>query len=202
MSETRKTLTPEHTIQIEKCVHDIRTVVESEGITTTTLRQVKQRLLELATKTILFNTKLFPVQKGDNTSSLYLLYEDENHEFSFYVVSEILGNLSPPHDHTTWAVIAGIEGEELNKFYERMDNGQNIGRAQIRETHSQVVGTGTGVTLFPDDIHSIHCTIDKPTLNFHFYGRSIEHLPKRKAFNVLKGTYRYFPANPHIYKCI
>ena len=201
MSEAAEYLDTQRSIQIEECVDDIRSLVASSGVTGASLTQVKIRLLQLAAKTELFNTDIFPVQKGDSASSLYLLSEDENHEYAFYAVSEITGNMSPPHDHTTWAVIAGIEGEELNKFYLRLDRGEELGRARIEETHSEVVGIGTGVTLMPEDIHSIHCLVDQPTLNFHFYGRSIEHLPKRKAFNMSDGTYRYFPANPHIYKC-
>ena len=187
-------------IEVDSCVRDSRALISSNDATPSTLSEVRVRLLELATHQDLFNTEIFPVQIGDNTSSLYLLSEDDRHEYALYAVSEKLGNMSPPHDHTTWAVIAGIEGEELNKFYRRLDNGENEGQAQICESHSEIVGIGTGITLMPEDIHSIHCLVDQPTLNFHFYGRSIEHLPQRKAFNMVDGTYKYFPANPHIYK--
>ena len=193
LNEQRKT-------EINGCVKDIRAMISSDGVTPSTLSEVRARLLELATRHDLFNSKIFPVQIGDNTSSLYLLSEDDKHEYAFYAVSEKQGNMSPPHDHTTWAVIAGIEGEELNKFYRRLDNEESLGQAQICEFHSEIVGAGTGVTLMPEDIHSIHCLVDQPTLNFHFYGRSIEHLPHRKAFNMADGTYKYFPANPHIHK--
>ena len=66
--------------------------------------------------------------------------------------------------------------------------------------HSEVVSIGTGVTLLPEDIHSIHCLVEQPTLNFHLYGRSIEHLPERKSFDMAAGTYKHFPANPNIHK--
>ena len=77
---------------------------------------------------------------SSSKAKLYLLSEDDRHEYALYAVSEKLGNMSPPHDHTTWAVIAGIEGEELNKFYRRLDNGENEGQAQICESHSEIVG--------------------------------------------------------------
>ena len=108
--------------------------------------------------------------------------------------------MSPPHDHTTWAVIAGIEGEEVNKFYKLDKPPADNGKANIFEYTSKVVADGSGIALMPNDIHSIHCLTDAPTLNFHFYGKSIEHLPDRKAFNMKLGTYKTFPANPHIHK--
>ena len=200
MAEAMRSLKVQRETEVDSCVEDIHAMISSNGVSRSALSEVKVRLLRLATHQELFNTDIFPVQDGDNGSSLYLLSEDVNHEYAFYALSETRGNMTPPHDHTTWAVIAGIEGEELNKFYDRLDNGKDEGQAQIRETHSKVVGVGTGVILMPEDIHSIHCLVEQPTLNFHFYGRSIEHLPNRKAFNMAEGTYKHFPANPHIYK--
>ena len=108
--------------------------------------------------------------------------------------------MTPPHDHTTWAVIVGIQGEELNRLYERTDDGSVPGRAQVRGVGQRVVGAGDGIAFMPDDIHSIHCVTEAPTLNFHMYGRSLEDLPNRKAFNMKEGTYKVFPANPNIHK--
>ena len=200
MKEFSGALKVQRDTEVNRSTNDVRTKVSKNGITRLALSKVKARLLELAANQEFFNTNIFPVKDGDGTSSLYLLSEDEKHEYALYVVSERRGNMSPPHDHTTWAVIAGVEGEELNKFYDRLDDGKEKGLAEISESHTEVVGVGTGVALMPDDIHSIHCLVEQPTLNFHLYGRSIEHLPERKAFNMASGTYKYFPANPHIYK--
>ena len=50
----------------------------------------------------------------------------------------------------------------------------------------------------PDDIHSIHCLTDAPTLVLHLYGRSIADLPGRKMFDMRDGSCRTFPARPGI----
>ena len=49
----------------------------------------------------------------------------------------------------------GFEGQELNRFYDRTDDG-------VVETHEHIVEAGTGVAMLPDDLHSIH--IDGPAL--------------------------------------
>ena len=52
--------------------------------------------------------------------------------------------------HDVWmAVIVGVTGEELNRFYER------TGPGEPREKGSAVVKQGTGVAFMPEDLHSI-----------------------------------------------
>ena len=193
-------LDPIRQSKIKSYVQDIKELVYGEEINRSVLNSIMERLLLLAKDKNFFNTDIFPVKEGDGSSSLYLLSEEADHTFALYVVSELKGNMSPPHDHTTWAVIAGIEGEEVNKFYKLDKPPAENGKADIFEYTSKVVADGTGIALMPNDIHSIHCLTDAPTLNFHFYGKSIEHLPDRKAFNMKLGTYKTFPANPHIHK--
>ncbi len=187
-------------IKVNDYIKDIKKLIDHQKITPDTLDSIRQRLLLLATQKELFNAEVFPVKDGDGTSSLYLLSEESDHTLALYVVSELKGNVSPPHNHTTWAVIAGIAGEEINKFYKISKSTNEPGKATIQEYKSEIVMANTGIALMPDEVHSIHCLTDTPTLNFHFYGKSIEHLPNRKAFNMQLGTYKIFPANPHIYK--
>lgn len=194
-------LSAEHRAAVRACLDDVKTIV-SASPDRAALERVKDRLLALAGRRDLFGYDRFPVLEQDRgkPSSIYLLDEDDDHSHALFVVSELLGNMSPPHDHTTWAVLVGIEGEELNKFYDRVDDGAVEGRAEIREVRHETVKAGTGVALMPDDIHSIHCLTETPTLNFHLYGRSIAHLPERKMFDMRAGTCRAFPAQPNIHR--
>ena len=195
-----KAIAAQRKSEIKRYIDDVKQFIPPETITGDMLNSIKQRLLLLATHKNLFNAETFPVKEGDGTSSLYLLSEESDHTSALYVVSELKGNMSPPHNHTTWAVIVGIEGEEINKFYKFSSPPKDDGKAKIQEYASTTVAEGNGITLMPDDIHSIHCLTEASTVNFHFYGKSIEHLPNRKAFNMQLGTYKTFPANPHIYK--
>ena len=194
-------LTDQHHREIDACLDDIKAVVGDDGVTRDTLAKISDRLLALAKRTDLFHYDLFPVlgEHEKANSTIYQLAEDDNHGFALFAVSECYGNMSPPHDHTTWAVIAGIEGEELNRTYERLDDGATPGHSEIRETGQMIVAAGSAAAFLPDDIHSIQCVTDVPTLNFHLYGKSIAHLPERKMFNMRDGTHKVFPANPNIH---
>jgi predicted metal-dependent enzyme (double-stranded beta helix superfamily) len=199
-TDTASRLTDAHREAIAACIGDVRAIIAADGVTRAALAKVKARLLGLAEHRDLFNSETFPIHPDDagKGSTIWLLAEDDDHSFALFGVAEGHGHMSPPHNHTTWAVIAGIEGEELNRFYDRLDDGSAPGRAEIREARQEVVTEGTGVALMPDDVHSIHCVSEGPTFNFHLYGRSIQHIPERRMFNMKDGTTAPFPAQPYI----
>ena len=97
-------------------------------------------------------------------------------------------------------MVVGVEGEETNRLWRRVDDGATPGEARLEQAAETVVAPGTGVALMPDDIHSIHRASDAPLLHFHLYGRSIERLPERKQFDLERDTYEIYPANPNIHR--
>lgn len=98
---------------------------------------------------------------------------------------------APPHDHTTWAVIVGVHGQETNRFYTRVETG-------VEQFGEQIVEEGIGVALMPDDIHTIHIEEGSPVLNFHMYGLGLEQLHGRKFWNKKKSVWEVFPAHTDI----
>jgi|ETNmetMinimDraft_33_1059910.scaffolds.fasta_scaffold70325_1 predicted metal-dependent enzyme (double-stranded beta helix superfamily) len=194
-------LTEAHIDAVQACIDNAKAILARDGVNRDSLAAVKAHLLLLAAHDDLFaawNFQILEDHAGAH-STIYRLAEDDDHSFAMFAVAQRKGNMAPPHDHTTWAMIAGVEGVEVNRFYERLDDGSVSGRAQIRETREEAIEKGTGVALMPDDIHSIHCLCDEPTLALHFYGRSIAHLPERKKFNMANGTYSHFHGQPNIH---
>ncbi len=178
-----------------RCVRDmlarVRALAEP-GIDRERLSAVLDELKALAARTELFPLDEFPPLDEGN-SSMYLLSEDPDHRYALYVVAPAPGGFAPPHDHRTWAVIAGMHGRENNRLYRRLDDGSVAGVAQIEESGEIDVVAGTGVALMPTDIHSIHLGPDGPHANLHLYGLSVEHCHDRRMFSRSKGTYKVFP---------
>src|SRR5512145_1187733 len=58
-----------------------------------------------------------------------VLHEETDHQLAVFVVSWLPNCGTPPHDHGTWAVVAGLEGAERNTFWKRRDDGSRPGRA-------------------------------------------------------------------------
>ena len=181
--------TRERASVIGAAVAEIRAIEKREGVTRESLENIKQRLIRLAARTDLFDVEDFPApeQGGKRFSCLYRLAEDTDHRFALYANSALGGNGTPAHNHTTWAVIAGVTGEELNRFYDRTADGG------VREKGQFVVRQGSGVAFLPDDLHSIH--IDRPLLNFHMYGLALEQLHEREYYKAGEHRWGVFP--PH-----
>ena len=156
------------------------------------LEQIRTEMLGLAARQELFPLEEFPPIVGGN-SSMYRLSEDADHRFALYVVAPAPGGFAPPHDHATWAVIAGMHGREKNKLYRRLDDGSQPGAARVEVEKELDIVAGTAIALMPDDIHSIHLGADGPHANLHLYGYSVEHIQGRRMFSMKNGTYKTFP---------
>ena len=182
--------------RVQACVHEIRGCIETGGLSRDTLEEVKERLIGLASQPGLFTVQDFP--PPPNGDRIYLMSEQDDHSYALYVVSGSKGKLTPPHDHTTWAVIVGIEGEEHNRIYERTDDGSVAGKAELKMAREFTVVSGKGLALMPDDIHSIAMEQDGPSLFIHMYGLSLDHLPGRVSYDLEAGTCQHYPAHPDV----
>jgi predicted metal-dependent enzyme (double-stranded beta helix superfamily) len=175
--------------EIEAAVADVRAIETQEGVSRESLEKIRQRLVRLAARQDLFTAEDFPppATGGRLKSCLYRVAEDKNHRFALYVNSTLGGHHTPAHNHTTWAVIVGVTGEELNCFYDRAGDGG------VSETGRHIVKQGTGVAFMPEDLHSIH--IQGPLINFHMYGLGLDQLHQREYYKADEKAWRVFP--PH-----
>ena len=182
----------ERKMEIAAAVADVRAIEQREGVTRGSLEKIKQRLARLAARQELFTAGDFPppAPGGKLKSCLYRVAEDPDHRFALYVNASLGGHNTPAHHHTTWAVIVGVSGEELNCFYDRAEEGG------VREKGRAVVKQGTGVAFLPEDLHSIH--IQAPLINFHMYGLGLDQLHKREYYKADEKAWRVFPAHADI----
>ena len=178
---------------VEDVMNRVRVIAEG-GIDRSSLARIKGEVLRLAARRDLFPIEEFPaVESG--TSSMYRLSEDPDHRFALYVNVSRPGKSSAPHNHTTWAVVVGVRGEELNRLYRREDDGSVPGRGRVTQTGEVNVAPRGGIRFLPDDIHSIHVVGGDPILHFHMYGRGLEQLTGRIGFDTANGTCKVYP--PH-----
>ena len=197
MSSAHADLAAERERAIAACLDDVRAVLADAGVNRAALERIKGRLLALAARRDLFSSAQFPLRHERSTRHVRAEGEDG---LALYAVAAQGESATPPHDHTTWAVVVGIEGEEMNQLWRRVDDGTAPGKAELEPIKETLVAPGSGVALMPEDIHSIHRASDAPLLHFHLYGRSIERLPERKQFDLQRGTYEVYPASPNIQK--
>ncbi len=184
--------------QVAECVTRVRQIEREDGVTLQALRKIEAELIGLSRHKSLFDTTHFPDPEPGSSARLYLLSEDDGGRFPLYLTCALPGGAVRPHNHGTWAVVAGLEGCEENRFFERVEGGNHPGPATIKLSDTKRVHDGESIALLPDDIHSVATPGDVPRRHFHMYGLSLERLPKRLAYDMTTQTCDYMEINPKI----
>lgn len=118
---------------------------------------------------------------------MFLLHEETDHALAVFVVSWLPGRGTPPHDHGTWAVVAGIDGVERNTFWRRVDDGRRPGHAQIVQAGDRAIGPGDVLAMRSGAIHSVSNHSSRLSASLHIYGRHVNHT-RRSRFDPLLQT--------------
>ena len=183
-----QTSTLKRQMAVADSMQKVRYIIINQGVNSAALEKVKEALLALAAQTELFGPADYPTPTAKEYGKVYLLSDDDDGSFSLYLVSSYPVGPSPIHDHGTWAVIAGLAGEEENTVYKRLDDGQQPGRAKLEIDYKTTLSQGDAIALMPDDIHHIVTTSEEPTRHFHLYGKGFIQQTDRLEFNLEEGT--------------
>ena len=173
---------------VQALIRDTREILDASALDRTVLDGIRARILEIAARKELWSEADYPSPEPGEQQNRYLIGQEGPDGISLYLNVLRAGKKIPPHNHTTWACIAAVDGVEHNTLYDRLDDGSAPGKAEIRAREVVAVTPGSAIAMLPDDVHSVEIRGDQIIRHLHFYGRPLEMLDKRLTFDMEKGT--------------
>ena len=184
---------------VRKTIETVRAIEAQHGVSRETLERIKPVLVGLASRTELFAAESFGNLPG-RPGTLFHLAEDADGRFALYGSAGAPGKAQPPHNHTTWACIAGVYGDEHNVFYDRVDDRKVEGEGRLAKSGELTVVKGNACAFLPDDFHTIEVVNGKESLHLHLYGKTLEDLPERIFFGASTGgLFKRFMSRPEVF---
>jgi predicted metal-dependent enzyme (double-stranded beta helix superfamily) len=114
--------------------------------------------------------------------ALHLLHEEADHSLAVFILAWMPGRGTQVHNHKTWGVVVGIDGEETDTSWERLDDGGRAGYAELVRGQEHKIGPGQTSSVLSEDIHHVENQGSKTSLSLHTYGTHIN-FTGRSAFD-------------------
>ena len=176
------------TYSLAEFVNDLRTIVAETKDDRTIIARVQPLAQRLARSKTWLEKRHYECD-SEQGFGVHLLHEEPDHSLAVFAVAWLPGRGARPHDHGTWAVVAGVDGPEKNVFWKRGDDGSRPGYAELRKQAEKVFGPGDVVAMLSHSIHSVVNETGAVTVSVHIYGRHLNYVP-RSEFDPDTNTQR------------
>ena len=160
--------------ELKQFVDDLRAITVECGEPAEIIGRVRPLVRELALARTWLEPRHYRCDEAQGFGA-HLLHEEADHTLAVFAAAWLPGRGAPPHNHGTWAVVAGVDGLEKNLFWRRVDDGSRPGYAEIVKQGEKAFGPGDVVSFLPDSIHSVINETDAVTVSLHVYGKHVNY---------------------------
>lgn len=161
---------------IEDFIRDLRDVTAATADAREIIQRVTPLARQLAEDTGWVKQSFYDCD-ADQGFGISILHEEPD-ALLVEAIAWLPGRGVMPHDHQTWGVVVGLDGDEKNVNWERRDDGSRPGFADLAVRNEVIVRRGDVLGFLPDDIHSVHNDGEKASLSLHIYGKSLAHIDR------------------------
>jgi predicted metal-dependent enzyme (double-stranded beta helix superfamily) len=158
---------------LDAFVADLRAAVAGAATEKAILAGVKPLAVRLAASPDL-RVRVTRQCDAEQGFGFQLLHEEPDHALAVALFNWLPGRGTPPHDHGTWGVVVGVEGDEVNTFWQRVDDGARDGHAELRKLAEKRFAPGDAIVLPSSVIHSVWNDTSQVSVSLHVYGRQFD----------------------------
>ncbi len=174
---------------LERYVEDLRRITRETDNEHEILLQAAPLARRMAVEKTWLEKKHYDAD-AEQGFGVHLLHEEPDHPLAVFAVSWLPGCGAPPHDHGTWAIVAGVDGVERNTRYRRVDDRSRADYAELKVKHEFGADAGELVCMRTGGIHSVQNNTDQVTLSLHTYGKHINHTNSPKFPENIQNRHR------------
>lgn len=120
--------------------------------------------------------------------AVQMLYDEPFFPLTVQLVAWVPGTVSPIHNHGTWGLVALLNGEEKNTFWQRSPTTKFPDK--IKNVGDILLNPADIICLMPDAIHHVEAMGNRPTISFNLYGET--NYEQRFEFDRFKNTAKIF----------
>ena len=132
----------------------------------------------------------------------YALYRADDGSLCLFSLVVPPGVSTPVHDHLAWGLVGVYRGAQHDTTYERLDDGSDPSRADLRVASQLIVSRGDFYALLPPDgdIHYVNTVSDSPSVSIHLLANDTACV-WRHRFDPDSGTVTAFRSGYSNVKC-
>ncbi len=175
---------------VEDYVADLRRITQETDDEDEIIRRVGPLAQRLAIDKSWLQDKHYQTNDEQGFNA-FLLHEEPDHSLAVLAVNWLPGRGAPPHDHGTWAVVAGVDGVERNVRYRRVDDRSRSDHAELEVKNEIKADAGELICMKTGGIHSVHNDGAAVTLSLHSYGKH-PNFTVRSQYNLETGEKKDF----------
>ena len=158
---------------LERFVRDMRAIAAQASTEGEILSRLKPLAIRLARDRELARGAAPRVRQRPGGPRCTCCTRRPDHSLAVFSSAYAAGRGFPPHDHGTWAIVAGVEGTEVDTAWRRIDDGTRAGYAKLEKGGETLVEAGSAVAMVSGEIHSVENRTDRTSVSLHVYGSHV-----------------------------